>query len=329
MGYVRLKDIAEKAGVSINTVSRSLKDKPDIGAETKNRIKEIAAAMGYIPHASASSLRSNQNKTIGVVVTHLANTFFSHILQGINDALSHSEYTILALGSNEDLAKEEKIIKTLYANRVAGLIIVPSQDLISSFDYDSLRVPHINIVRKGSQNSQNYFISDSRMSGHLAAEKILGEGKKNPWYIGYSYPVSCNQQRLLGYREGLEGGGLSLPEERVVLTDSTAAAAYEAVRNLLHRRVKMDSLFIYNDHMAFGVIRALFEAGVRIPDDVSLVGHDDIAETPYVVPSLSSIRVPKYELGYESASCLLDVLAGRQGGLRRVVYHPELINRET
>jgi LacI family transcriptional regulator len=167
------------------------------------------------------------------------------------------------------------------------------------------------------------------MSGHLAAEKILGEGKKNPWYIGYSYPVSCNQQRLLGYREGLEGGGLSLPEERVVLTDSTAAAAYEAVRNLLHRRVKMDSLFIYNDHMAFGVIRALFEAGVRIPDDVSLVGHDDIAETPYVVPSLSSIRVPKYELGYESASCLLDVLAGRQGGLRRVVYHPELINRET
>ena len=329
MGYVRLKDVAERAGVSINTVSRSLKDKPDIGIETRTRIKEIAAAMGYIPHASASSLRSNKNKTIGVVVTHLDNTFFAHILQGINDVLSHSEYTILALSSNEDLAKEEKMITTLYANRVAGLIIVPAKDLVSTFDYDSLKVPHVNIVRRGSQNSQNYFISDSRMSGRLAAGKILEEGKKHPWYIGYSFPVSCNQQRFEGFRDALREGGLLLPQDRVVVCDSTAASAYTAVKDLLHRRVKMDSLFVYNDQMAIGVLRALHEGGVKIPGDVSLVGHDDIAETPYMVPSLSSIRVPKYELGHESASCLLDVLEGRQGGLRRVTYEPELIKRET
>lgn len=329
MHYVRLKDIAERAGVSINTVSRALKDKADIGGDTKDRIKKIAEEMGYIPHATASGLRSNHNKTIGVVVTHLDNTFYSQILQGINDTLSESGYTILVLSSNEDLGKEERIIKTLYSNRVAGLIIVPARDMVSTIDYDKLKVPHINIVRKGLVNTQSYFITDSRMSGHIAARKIASEGRKHPWYIGYSLPVSCNHQRLEGFKEELEKNNLHLRKENILLCKSTAEEANKGVASLLKGKKNIDSLFVYNDHMAFGVLRALHEAGVRVPGDISVIGHDDIAEAPFFVPSLSSIRVPTYELGFESASCLLDVIEGRQSVSRRVIYNPEPVIRET
>ena len=112
MSYVRLKDIAEKAGVSINTVSRSLKDKPDISAGTRERVKRIADELGYIPHANASGLRSNTTNTIGVVITHINNAFFSRILQGISDAISNYGYTIMTLSSNEDIAKEKKLFVT-------------------------------------------------------------------------------------------------------------------------------------------------------------------------------------------------------------------------
>jgi len=329
MAYITLKDIAERTGVSINTVSRALKDKPDIGADTKRRIRETAEALGYVPNATASNLRARRSKTIGVVVTHLDNAFYARILQGINDAISDSVYTIITLSSNEDLGREGRIIHTLYANRVAGLIIVPARDLVSDIDYDTLKVPHITIVRKGSLNTSHFFITDSRMSGRLAAEKIAGEGRRHPGYIGYTLPVSCNTYRLDGFREELSNRGLPLPGNRVLLCDSTADAAYEAARSLLTSRCKVDSLFVYNDHMAFGVLRALHEAGIRVPDDISVMGHDDITEARFHIPSLSSIRVPKYELGFESASCLMDILEGKQNISRRVIYNPEPVIRET
>jgi LacI family transcriptional regulator len=329
MTYIRLKDIAEKANVSINTVSRALKDRKDIGDETKKRIQQIADQLGYIPNASASRLRSKENKMIGVVITHIDNAFYARVLQGINDAVADLGYTILALSSGEDLDKEGRLLKTLMTNRVAGMIIVPSRDMVNSMDYDHLGVPHITIVRKGNRNTRSYFITDSFQSGRIAADHFHASGRLNPAYIGFNLPVSCNRDRQEGFRLGLEEAGIPLQEKRIILCSATQKASYDAATELLNLDKNIDSLFIYNDLMALGVMKAIHDLGRKIPDDIRILGHDDVTDAQYYTPTLSTIRVPKYRLGYESATELVALIQDKEAPEKYVIYRPELIVRES
>ncbi|MBI9100944.1 MAG: LacI family DNA-binding transcriptional regulator [Spirochaetales bacterium] len=329
MAYIKLKDIAKKANVSINTVSRALNNKSDIGDDTKIRIRRIADEMGYILNASASRLRSKENRMIGVIITHIDNAFYARILQGINDAISEKEYTMLALSSGENLEKEKSLLKTLVSNRVAGTIIVPSQDMINSLDYDNIGVPHITIVRKGNKNTRSYFISDSFQSGIKAAEYFIQQGCSHSAYIGFNLPVSCNRDRVNGFIKGLRDAEVILKENRIIHCDATPQAAYNAATEFLKNDKQIDSLFVYNDSMALGVIRAAHDLKIRIPEDIRILGHDDVAESRYYIPSLSTIRVPKYRLGYDSASELMALINDNKAPEKYVSYLPELIIRES
>lgn len=330
MGYVRLKDIAVRANVSINTVSRALKGKSDIGPSTIQKIKKIAEEMGYVPDAAAVSLRSRTSKAVGVIITYIDNSFFARILQGINDVLSTHGYTIITLASNEDLDKETEILKLLTSYRVSGILIVPARDLISEFDYDGLRVPHITIVRKGSLNTKSYFITDSFSSGTLAGQYAVSKDKKHPAYLGFNLPVSCNQSKQEGYLRSLEQAGLGIGEKEIRMCDATAEDAYGTTIDWFQENRRIDFLFVYNDQMALGVLRALHDLGMKVPDDVSILSHDDIEAARHYIPSISTIRVPKYRLGYESASCLMDLIRNkRKKNTTNTVYEPELVVRET
>jgi len=330
MAYVRLKDIAARAGVSINTVSRALKGKSDIGLDTIRKIKKIADEMGYVPDAAAVSLRSRTSKAVGVIITYIDNAFFARILQGINDVLSMHGYTIITLASNEDLDKETEILKLLTAYRVAGIMLVPSRDLISEFDYDGLRVPHITIVRKGSLNTESYFITDSFSSGTLAGQHAIQSGRRYPAYLGFNLPVSCNRSRQEGYMKTLEQAGLGIGDNEIRMCPATAEDAYTTTLDWFRNNPRIDFLFVYNDQMAIGVLHALHDLGIKVPDDVSVLGHDDIEAARHIVPSISTIRVPKYRLGHESASHLMNLI--RHRGIQNTtntVYEPELVVRNT
>lgn len=329
MKYVTLKDIAEIAGVSINTVSRALHDKNDIGVETKRRIREITDELGYIPDQTAARLRTKKKQTIGVIITHMNNSFYAHILQGIHDAVAQLGYTMIALGSNEDPEEEQRAMVSLKANRVAGLIIVPALDLINTLDFDQINVPHITIVRKGKLNTQSYFITDSYQSGVLVANRFLGSGRMRPGYIGFDALVSCNKDRLTGYKRTLEKSGVALPKESIINSKANMQSAYEATEQLLEKRPDLDSLFVYNDYMAIGVLRALHEMKIRVPEDISVIGHDDIDEASMLVPALTTIRVPKYSLGFESASSLIHLIEKKDAFSKSLLNTPELIVRET
>ena len=329
MGYVTLKDIADKAGVTVTTVSRALKDKSDIGVETKKKIKQIADKLGYIPDSHASRLRSNSNKTVGVVVTYLDNFFYSRILIGISDALRERGYTPITFSNSEDPKDEEQILKTLASNRVAGVLIVPGSDLENSIDYGKYSFPVVTIVRKKLGSRINFFVNDSEKSGLLVGRHFAMEGRRNPAYLGVDLPISCNVSRRNGYRKGLESMGVELSSRRIIENGISLTAAYRQTRELFDRDRKIDSIFVYNDNIAFAVIRALHDMGIRIPDDVSIIGHDDIKEAMFYNPSLSSVKVPRYKLGFESASGLLKLIEGNSIALANQVYEPELIIRET
>ncbi len=329
MKNVTLKDIAEIAGVSINTVSRALHDKNDIGVETKQRIRAITEELGYVPDQTAARLRTKKTRTIGVVVTHMNNSFYAHILQGIHDAAFKLGYSMFVLGSNDDVEEERRAILSMRANRVAGIIIVPSQDLVNDLDFDKLALPHITIVRKGILNTQSYLVTDSHRSGVLVAEHLIRVGRKTPGYLGFDSMVSCNKDRLDGYRETLDNNGVPLQRDTIYQCKADMRSAYEAARQLVEKKPRIDSLFVYNDHMAIGVLRALHDLKVRVPADVTVIGHDDIDESSMLVPALSTIRVPKYSLGYESASSLIHFIEQRDTFKKSILNTPELVIRET
>jgi len=329
MRYVRLKDIAREANVSINTVSRALHDKHDISPGTKQRIKKIAEGLGYIPDQSAAFLRTKEKKTIGVIITHMDNAFYARILQGIHDAVSKLGYTMIALGSNENLEQEKQALLSLGANRAAGLIIVPSQDLVNTLNYDDIHVPHITIVRKGNLNTQSYVITDSYRSGVLAAERVMELRRSSPAYLGFDSKVSCNKERLEGFQRTLEKASIPLNKQAVLHCEAAIESAYHAAGQLLEKNPGTDALFVYNDYMAIGVLRSLHDRGIQVPEDITVIGHDDIDEAGMLIPSLTTIRVPKYSLGFESASSLIHLIEDKDKFTRTITFSPEMIIRET
>lgn len=328
--YVRLKDIAERADVSINTVSRALKGKSDISEGTTQKIRNIANELGYVPHAAAASLRSKATKTIGVIVTFLDNPFYARILKGVNDALAENGYTAMIWENGEDITKERHILKLLAANRVAGVLIVPASNLENDFNYDKLKTYHLTIVRKGTLNTQNYFILNSFKSGQIVADHFIRTGRKKPAFLGLDLPISCDQERFTGYKEQLEQGGLTLHETYIRKSRPSSREAYTTVKTWMEEKPDIDSIFVYNDQLAFGVLRAFHDLDVNVPDDIAVIGHDDVESAQFFTPSLSTVRVPKYKLGFDSAECLIKMIQQDQPDLEnQVIYEPELVVRES
>jgi LacI family transcriptional regulator len=328
--YVRLKDIAERAEVSINTVSRALKGKSDISAETTSRIRKIANELGYVPHAAAASLRSKATKTIGVIVTFLDNPFYARILKGVNDALAESGYTAMTWENSESIEKEGYILKLLASYRVAGVLIVPASNLENDFNYDKLKTHHLTIVRKGTLNTQSYFVLDSLKSGQLVANHVLQTGRKKPAFLGLDLPISCSRDRLSGYRERLEQEGLSLKDINIRKCLPSSREAYSTILQWMEDKPDIDSIFVNNDQLAFGVLRAFHDLGITVPDDIAVIGHDDVESAQYFTPSLTTIRVSKYKMGFESAECLIHMIQHKvKGPESQVIYEPELIVRES
>ncbi len=330
MKFARLKDIAESAEVSINTVSRALKGKGDISEETTEKIRKIADKLGYVPHAAAASLRSKATKTIGVIVTYLDNPFYARILKGVNDALAEYGYTAMIWENGEDIPKERHILTLLAANRVAGALIVPASNIENDFNYDELKTHHLTIVRKGTLNTQSYFILNSLKSGQIAAEHFIRAGRKKPAFLGIDLPVSCDRERLAGYKEQLERAGMELSRTNARKSRPSARSAYSAIKAWMEEKPDLDSIFVYNDQLAFAVLRAFRDIGVNVPDDIAVVSHDDVESAQYFSPSLTTLRVPKYKLGFESAECLIKMIRHtEQEADKQRIYEPELIVRES
>jgi len=328
--YVRLKDIAARANVSINTVSRALKGKSDISKETSKRIRKIAKELGYVPHAAAASLRSKTTKTIGVIVTYLDNPFYARILKGVNDALAEYGYTAMTWENIENIEKEKLILTLLASYRVAGVLIVPASNLENDFNYDKLKTQHLTIVRKGTLNTQSYFVLNSLKSGQIVANHFVQTGRRKPAFLGLDLPISCSKDRLSGYRERLEQEGLIVKETNIRKCLPSSREAYSTIIQWMRDKPDIDSIFVNNDQLAFGVLRAFYDIGIKVPADIAVVGHDDVESTQYFVPSLTTIRVPKYKLGFESAERLITMIQHKNTDLQnQIVYEPELIVRES
>jgi LacI family transcriptional regulator len=329
--YITMKDIAEKAGVSVNTVSRVLNNKPDISKQTRENVLRIAKQLGYIKNITASSLRNNQTKIVGVILEDITNLFFAEVMKGMEAAARKYGYQLLLMNTQTDAKKQREAIQTLLERRVEGILITPTEDSLSDFGRLShINVPVVIVGRHIERLQLDEIHSDEVKGGYLATKHLLSKGRKKILLINSIPENSAARMREEGYRKALREANVHLPEDYIIVSsEPNMEAGYHAVFKAIEKKLDFDGIFCYNDMFAFGAMRALEELGKRVPQDVAVVGYDDVAFASYYRPALTTIRINKFGMGFEAFKLLLQKLSGRRKKPKRVVLDVELIARES
>ncbi|SHH28684.1 LacI family DNA-binding transcriptional regulator [Thermosipho atlanticus] len=328
--YVTIRDIAKAAGVSINTVSRALNDKPDISEKTKKKILEVAEELGYVRDFAALYMRKKATNIIGVILEDSANMFFAEVLKGIETAARKYGYHIILMNTEREYEAEEQAIKLLLERRVDGLIIAPVQTREEDFklllDKD---IPFVVLGRHISNFVVDEIHSDEISGAFLATEHLIKTGKKNLVMIDNFLYTSAAKMRLEGYKKALMDYNIKFDEKMVYFSSPQIESGYKVTKEILKNGIKFDGIFCYNDLIAIGAMKALKEEKIKIPEEVAVVGYDDIAFSNFVCPSLTTIRIKKYEMGFKAFKMLYQRLTKRRKKPKRVILDVELIKRES
>lgn len=326
---ISIKDIARAAGVSHSTVSRALGDSPLVKEATRERIKQLAKEMGYTPHALARSLVTRRTQTVGLVVTTIADPFVSEIVRGLEETGQNHGYTIILCNSNAEPRRELAAVKALREKRVDGIIVTASR--IGDLYLPLLEDFGAPIVLINNQQTGRYVYSigtDDLRGGQIATEHLLSLGHTRIGYIAAPNNVNSSQARMSGYRAALESHGIAFDPVLVADGDGRPAAAMEATARLLSQGENPTAIFCYNDMTAIGAMHALKQMGIRVPDDISIVGYDDIPIAEYLDPPLTTIRQQKYDMGCMAMDMLLRLLNGATD-VQDVTIEPTLVIRRS
>jgi LacI family transcriptional regulator len=330
MKYITLRMVAEKAGVSVCTVSRAINNKPDINKETKKRVLKISQELGYVRNATAVALRTNRTWTIGVVIEDNRNPFYAEVLNGMEEAVRGKNYHIILTNTQRDYNKEEEAINLLLAKRVDGLLIDPVQDRDN--DINSLveaNIPFVVVGRDFENIEVDAVYNDEVKGGFLATEYLIKKGHKRIALIdGFLYK-SPAKGRLEGYKKALKEYGIPLDDALVSAGDIDLKDGYERTKQLFEKELNFNAIFAYNDMMAFGAMQAIKEKGLRIPEDIGLVGYDDIPFSSLTSPPLTTIRLKKQDLGIECVKLLLSRINNKRKKTKKIMLDVELIKRKT
>ena len=329
---VTINDIARLAGVSKATISAVLNDKPGISEQTRERVQEIVKKLNYRPNQLARSLSIRKTKSIGLVIKEIDNPFFSKVMKGVFDTCSGHGYTVL-LGSSElSPAKEIQSIRTLLNQRVAGLIISPLQgedvdfSYISDLNRDNYPFVMLNRVKNFSTNVVEI---DNAAAAYRAVSHLIGKGHTRiAYFSGPSYSAHAHE-RLEGYRKAFMEKHLTIHQEDVIEVGSYIENGYQTGKMFFpNHSNRISAVLCYNDLVAIGLINALTELEIRVPEAVSVIGFDDIDFCESIKVPLTTIRIPSYQIGELAAKMLIDCVnnAG-QHHPERIVIDTHLIER--
>jgi len=304
-----MRDVAREAGVSVNTVSRALAGKPDVSPKTRAKVLAVARRLGYRPNKLARGLRSNKTFTIGVIVTDIANPFFAELVKGVEEAARQNGYSILLEDTSEDPEKEATAIQVMLAERVDGLLITPVQSARDTLEEVlESEFPTVLMGRYFPDLKIPYVVTDDVRGAILATKHLIDLGHRNIAHVGGPLHISSAQDRLSGYRQTLQAYGIPIREEYVLTGAVTLEDGYEAGKELLKLKPLPTAVFAYSDFVAIGLMQSLLDEGLCIPDDVSLIGYDNIIFSAYTRVPLTTVEISKRDLGREAVKLLLRLL---------------------
>ena len=325
---VSIKDIARQAGVSHSTVSRALADSPLVSATTKKRIQRLAQEMGYTPSAIARAMSTHKTQTVGLVVTSIADPFVAEVVSGIEETALDHGYTVILCNSTGDPEREIAAVRALREKWVDAVIVTASR--VGSFyaQLAEIRVPVV-LINNQQQRDYTYSVSnDDLRGGEIAGRYLLDLGHRTIAYITGPESAVSSELRLRGCRQALATAEVSIAEQHIVPGDGQPEGARSAVRAVLQAEPLPTAIFCYNDMTAMGAMRELKEAGLRVPQDISIVGYDDVPTAAYLDPPLTTVRQAKYTLGQKAMQMTLSLLQGKRE-IHDVLLLPQLTVRSS
>jgi len=330
---VTLKDIAKEAGVSINTVSCALRDSPRISMPVKEKVKRIAVEMGYMPNAAARALRIKKSKVIGVIVTDICNPVFAKMVKGIETAIKQKDYSILIGNTDEKYDMEEESVSTMISKGVDGVIITPTQQGTASMELlKKAKIPFLLMGRRFKEYQTNYVVSDDFSGGYMAGEYFISKGHSKLVFFNGPMHISSAQEREQGLIKALAKHQLEPVKILHIMPDMHEG--YRFMKELLAFSLDFTGVFCFDDYTAFGVIKAIKEKGLHVPEDIAVIGYDntEFAEIPDV--GLTSIDFNEYRIGELAAEHIMSLIEQKSNSIevtdtiiKQVILEPSLVIR--
>ncbi|GAA4615176.1 LacI family DNA-binding transcriptional regulator [Actinoallomurus liliacearum] len=330
MVTVGIKEVAQRAGVSPGTVSNVLNRPERVAATTRARVQQAIRELGFVRNGSAATLRAGQSRAIGLVVLDVGNPFFVEVARGVEDVVSDRDHAVILCNSGESPGREARNLRVLAEQRVRGVLITPADEDLSLLEDLRERGVAVVLVDHPATGDVCSVSVDDVAGGDLAVTHLLDRGAERLAYVTGPLGIRQCTERRKGARRALRTAGRPARAlEDVVVPEMNASGGRLAAEKLLAGGLP-DAIFCANDLLALGVLRALSQAGVRVPDDVALIGYDDIEFSSAAAVPLSSIRQPTYQLGKIATELLLEECDDPRGHAhQQIMFQPELVVRES
>jgi LacI family transcriptional regulator len=306
---VTLRDIAAATGFTMNTVSRALKGKSDISERTRRLIQHEARRMGYIPNALAASLRSGKTKTISVIIPDISDPLFAILVRDIEAKLKQKDFDLFIQNTDEDDELERRAVMAAIGKKIDGIIICPCQKSIRNIRMmGNNGMPFVLLCRRFARGNFNYVVADDVKGGFLATQHLIRRGHSDILFLNGPGYISSARERLAGYRQALEKNGIDYRSALVREVKIKEGECTRTLQALLKRRVRFTSIFCFSDLMAWESISFLQSEGLRIPEDVAIVGFDDIqSRLSYPYP-LTSVGYGKKKIADTTVDTLMEII---------------------
>lgn len=326
-----IKDVANKAGVSISTVSHVLNSTRFVAEATKERVYQAIKELNYAPSAVARSLKVNRTRTLGMLVTTSTNPFFAEVIRGVEETCAAQGYTLILSSSGGDPLRQQASLKMLIEKRVDGILVMLSEDASELYSLLGTHpeLPQV-LMEWGHTQGDIYRIHDNpEQGGYLATRHLIDKGHTAIGCITGPADKSLTIDRLAGFRRAMQEAGLQENPQWIVEGDFEPEGGYAAAEALFAKPTQPTALFVFSDPMALGVLSAAHQHGKRVPDDLSVIGYDDVPMANYFSPPLTTIHQPKYRLGQKAAAILLAKVNKEEPQSKVLTLHPELIERSS
>lgn len=308
---VTIKDIAKEANVSTATVSKVLNNKDQrISSQTRNLVLKIAKEKNYIPNSMARSLVTRKTNTIGLILPDITNPFFPELARGAEDRANESNYMLMFANTDDDADKENRYLNMLAEKMVDGIILTQSANKEGNAEVlNSLKLPLVLIDRDIElENIRGKVLVDNFQGAYDGVSYLIEKGYKQIAFITGPFSTTTSKERLNGYEKALKDYSIDVNWSLIFEGEYKAKWGEEATKVLINKTMPCDAIFCGNDLIAVSVIKTLKKNGLKVPEDVAVLGYDNIQLSEIIEPALTTVNQPVYEMGYQAAELLINIL---------------------
>jgi len=316
MARITIKDVAKSLELSVSTVSRALNDKGDVDEKTREKVKNRARELGYTPNMMAKALKGKMLGLLVVIIDDNTNPFYAEVVKGMEREAKKHGFHLLLVNTAADYEEQVFAIEFLQNKGVDGILIAPVDDT-KPVEMDGIKVPFVIVGRHFEKSGFCEVYNDEELGGYIATRHLLESGRSNIITVQPDMNIFPTRGRSLGYRKALQEYSTELANSAIELKSSPENAG-KVVLEYLESSGACDAVFAYNDMYALEIIALLRSKGIRVPEEIAVVGYDDIPYSVYVCPKLTSVALDKDWLGRTSTEMLIKMIKGKK--IREKIY---------